>query len=163
MIISNTSPLIYLSKIGKLEILKRLFSKVIIPKQVYDEIMKGKKENYVDAFSIEHAINYKWIVVKDIVIKNTIFEIHEGELAVIELAKKLKPEMVLLDDRTARTISEGLGFNTKGTLYVLLKAFKKKFISKKELIDLINQLVYSGFRISQEVYIRVLKEIERLK
>src|SRR3989344_7011844 len=71
MIISNTSPLIYLGKIKKLQILKKLFNEVTIPRQVYDEIIKGKEEKFLDALVIENAVKDSWIKVKDA-------EINEG-------------------------------------------------------------------------------------
>ncbi len=40
-IISNTTPIISLLKIGKLKLLKELYGKIIIPDAVYQEIEKG--------------------------------------------------------------------------------------------------------------------------
>ena len=78
MIISNSSPLILLAKIGKLSMLEKLYNKVLIPYEVYREvIIEGKKENYSDAAFIEKCIN-DFIFVKDLV------EEHEKE------AEKLK-------------------------------------------------------------------------
>ena len=51
---------------------------------------------------------------------------------------------------------------SKIPLFVLLRAYKKKLVSKKELIDLVNEIVFSGFRISQELYLQVLKEIQEI-
>jgi len=69
MIVSNTSPLIYLAKIGKLELLKVLFKEIVIPKQVYDEIMEGKDENYLDALFIEAEIKKGWIIINETIIE----------------------------------------------------------------------------------------------
>jgi len=166
MIVSNSSPLMYLAKIGKLDILKSLFKEIIIPNQVYEEIIRGEEEKYFDVLIIERAVEEGWIKVKKVEIEEKIeklaSEIDYGEVAVISLAKKLKPFLVLIDDASARVIAESFGFNVKGTLYVLLKACKNKLINKKELKDLINRLVFLGFRISQELYIQVFERMERL-
>lgn len=165
MIATNTSPLIYLSKIGKLELLKILFKEIIIPRQVYEEVMNGKKEGYLDYLVFEKAVSDGWIKIKDIEIDKSLdiflYEIDLGELALISLALKIKPDLVLIDDACARTIAESFNINSKGTLYVLLKALKKKIISKSETKNLLNQLVFSGFRISQEIYIKFLEEVEK--
>ena len=43
IIVSNSSPLIALAKIGKLYILKELFTEIVIPKTVWYEVaVKGK-------------------------------------------------------------------------------------------------------------------------
>ena len=62
MILSNSSPLIYLAKIEKLNILKILFKEIIIPKQVYEEVvLKGKEEKFFDALNVENSIKESWI------------------------------------------------------------------------------------------------------
>ena len=60
MIVSNSSPLIYLSKIGRLNLLKSVYTEILIPKGVY-------KETVTDAIGkpgvseIQKAISEKWI------------------------------------------------------------------------------------------------------
>ena len=165
MIISNSSPLIYLAKIQKLELLRNLFKEIIIPKEVYNEVSKGKEEKYIDAFIIERAATNGWIKVKEVGIDKEIerfaSEIDLGEVAVISLAKKLNPSLILIDDASGRAIAESFGFNAKGTLYVLLKAYKKKLINKKEIKELVNKLIFSGFRVSQEIYIKLMEQIDK--
>ena len=54
-IVTNASPLIFLAKIDKLELLIELFEEVIIPVQVFAEVVtKGKEKGMDDAFLIEH-------------------------------------------------------------------------------------------------------------
>ena len=166
MILSNASPLIHLSKINKLVILKSLFNEITIPKEVYDEVITaGKEEKFLDALKVEKAVKEGWIKVRDNKINRDIkeftTEIDSGEIALISLAINLKPQLMLIDDASARTIAESLGFNVKGTLYVLLKAYKKGLLKKDETKKIVNTLILSGFRISQEIYIRFLDELEK--
>lgn len=150
---------------GKLELLQELFGKIIIPREVYEEIIIGKEEKYFDALKIENAVKSGWIEVKETKINNGLEEfapeIDIGELAVISLALKIKPKIILIDDASARTIAESFGFNVRGTLYVLLKSFKKRLIDKKGVKELLNSLVSAGFRISSELYGEVLEEIDK--
>ena len=54
MIVSNSTPLIWLAKIGKLNLLKNFFKTVMIPEAVYDEVVtKGINEKAPDAFIVE--------------------------------------------------------------------------------------------------------------
>ena len=55
MIVSNASPLIYLGKIGKIELLRELFSHVFIPFKVYSEIMEMRES--VEAILLEKAFS----------------------------------------------------------------------------------------------------------
>jgi len=60
-VISNTTPIISLLKIGKLPILKNLYGEIFIPQEVFNEIEAGKnKEFYTDLSKIE------WIKVEKI-------------------------------------------------------------------------------------------------
>lgn len=166
MIISNASPLMYLSKLNKLNLLRGLFKEIIIPKEVYNEVVtRGKEAGFLDAYKVEKAIEEGWLKIKEAKIEDELEEfapeIDMGEIAVICLSKKLKPSLVLIDDASARTIAESQGFNVKGTVYVLIKAYKNNLITKKEAKNLINHLVIIGFRISHEFYIQLLEELEK--
>lgn len=164
MIISNTSPLIYLAKINKLDLLRDLFKEITIPKQVFNEAMI-EKETYLDSNNIKKAVDNNWIKIKDIKLtdidKESYGGIGLGEIAVISLSKKLKPKLLLIDDASARIIAESLGFKVKGTLYILLEAYRKNILNKKEVKDSVNKLISSGFRISQELYIQFLEELDK--
>ena len=53
-VVSNTTPIISLLKVNKLEVLKKLYNEVIIPNEVFLEIEAEKnKEYYVDLTKIE--------------------------------------------------------------------------------------------------------------
>ena len=59
---SNTSPLIWLSKIGKLDLLRDLFDEILIPKEVYREAVEtGLQEVSSDALIIKEAVDQGWI------------------------------------------------------------------------------------------------------
>lgn len=163
-VVSNSTPLIYLTKIGKLPLLKKLFGSIIIPKEVFNEVViKGKQEGFSDALIIEEGIEKGWInikgVKKDTKLLRFAPELDVGEVEVITLARKIKPDLVLIDDACGRSVAEGLGLNVKGTIYVLLKAYKNKPLSSDEMIEAINKLIFAGFRIAPEVYASILKEI----
>ena len=62
IVVSNSSPLIALAKIGKLHILKELFGEIIIPKAVWNEVVvKGKGKP--GAEEVEKA---EWIKVREV-------------------------------------------------------------------------------------------------
>ena len=86
---------------------------------------------------------------------------HRGESAAISLACELKT-MVLLDDSAARSIARNVfSLEVRGTLFVLLFAYRKGIIKKQEIKELLHQLVQEGFRVAPELYSSVLREIER--
>ena len=63
-VVSNSTPLIYLAKIGKLDLLKVLFGEILIPKEVWAEVVeKGKSLGQKDAYAVENAVAQGWIKV----------------------------------------------------------------------------------------------------
>ena len=158
----------YLTKINKLNLLKDLFKEILIPKEVYEEVVvRGKEGNFLDALKVEKAIKDGWIKVNETIIIDKDVEkfnldIDIGELAVINLAQKIKPILILIDDASARVIAESFGFKVRGTLYVLLIAYRNKIISKVEIKSLLKLLILEGFRISTELYAQILEDIENI-
>lgn len=160
MIVSNTSPLICLAKSGRLNLLKDLFGKVLIEEEVWKEAVgRGKKEGAPDAFVIESAIKDGWIKVEKLKKKREFKGIHEGEAYTILLAKRHNC-IALIDEEDARVVARALGLEVRGTLYVLRKAANKKIITRQEAIDVLDDMVANGLRISARIYSRFLKSVK---
>ncbi len=77
-----------------------------------------------------------------------------GESEAISLALELSAQLIILDDRPARRLAKALGLPVIGTLGALLLAKQKGLLPaiKPEMDALVN----FGFRISQDLYDRVL-------
>lgn len=165
MIVSNSSPLIYLAKLKKLMLLRALFKEVVIPHEVYDEVaIRGKEGSFIDAVVVERAKTEGWLHVESAPqekeLKAFSPEIDIGEAAAILLARKINANLLLIDDASARIIAQSFGLNVKGTVFVLLRAYKKKMLTKEEVRKLMGRLIAEGFRLSQELYVSVLEEID---
>ncbi len=159
MIVSNSTVLIYLAKIGKLILLKKLSTKVLIPAEVFKEVVtRGKENQHPDAFVIEAAVEEGWIEVKEIEAIRELeeFGIDHGEAQAISLAKSLDVP-VLLDQTHARTAAKALGLKPRGTIFVLFAALQKKLLTYEEYADLLEELVKAGFRMSDEVYLSAVR------
>ena len=168
-IVSNTSPLIWLSKIGKIALLKRLFGEVIISEEVYKEaVERGLQEGFSDALAIKECIEQGWIKVSKLderkiklcqKMMEYAFEIHLGEAQAIILARGLGV-LLLMDESSGRAFAETLGLKVRGTLYVIMKALREKVLNSAEAKEIVLALVSKGFRIEPKLLARVLREIE---
>ncbi len=104
-VVSDASPLLLLAKIGKLCLLKELYSEIIIPSQVREEVLK-----YSDNASLLIACEIKngWIKPADVEISTEVYEIgeklglHKGERYALSVAMKLNIKEILADDKLAR-------------------------------------------------------------
>ncbi|WP_029523323.1 DUF3368 domain-containing protein [Persephonella sp. KM09-Lau-8] len=159
-IISNASPLIALSNIGQLELLKELFQKIIIPKAVYQEVVQEGK-NRPGAVEVKKAVN-KWIEVKEVKnsdeVKTLRALLDYGEAEVIVLAQEIKTDLLILDNREPRLFAKHLGFQLIGTIGVLILAYEKGFL--KNPIEKIFELREKGFYISDRLLREIVKQLQ---
>ena len=158
-IVSNASPLIFLAKIGRLNLLNDY--EIVMPKQVYEEINKGL-ETREDAQNIKTLVEKSIIKVEEINIINEIdrHSLGNGEKAASSLAINKEIDIIILDERKARRIAKFYKLKPKGTIGILIDAWKNKKITKEELKESIKKLIEEGFRINEELIIKLLNEIE---
>jgi len=128
-VVSNATPLIYLAKAGRIDLLKKVFGEVFIPEEVKVEVVdKGKQLDEKDAYVVEKAIAEGWLRVLPTEQMKVPMRLHKGEVAVLSLAKKLRLRLVLLDEVSARSAARLMGLTPRGTVFVLLKALEKRQI-----------------------------------
>ena len=164
MIVADATPLIYLAKVNRLELLD-IFDEVIIPYEVKAEVVDAGKANNTDAYSIEKLLNTTIKVKQVQKFLDIPIAIHKGEKAVISLAKELRIDEVLMDDKIARNAAELLGLKPRGTIYLLLKALELDKLSLNEFLDTLEDMLRHGFRLKEEILIEVIKkarEIDKL-
>ena len=134
-IVSDTSPVISLVSIDRLDILEKLFKKIIIPRAVWNEFTAF--ENEVETDKLKRFFSER---VADISQTNNLLPIMDlGESEAIILYNEIKADFLIIDDLKARQIAEELGVNCVGTLGILFKAKEKGLI--KELRTLFIKLI----------------------
>jgi len=162
-IVSNATPLIYLAKIGKIDLLRKVFGEVFIPEQVKIEVVdKGKQLREKDAYLIEKAIEEGWLKVSKTKILKSPIKLESGETAVLSLAKKLGLKEVLMDEISARTAARLLKLTPRGTIFVLLKALEKKEMNLNEFLEVLRELANHGFRLKEEVYLEAVRKAREI-
>ncbi len=154
--VCNSSPLIHLARVGKLEILRDIFDTVLIPEAVYREcVIEGKDKD--DARKIKNATWLQVTKIKNIELKkafNTILD--EGESEAIALALQEVADFILLDDYEAREFARIYGLKITGTIGVLLKAKHNGKISN--LVQVLERLKETGFWLSENLYSEILRD-----
>ena len=155
-VIVNSTPIILLSNINQLELLKQIYGEITIPQAVYDEVTEKP-----DTACQNLKNHFDWIKIETI--KNPLqkkmyqAKLHDGEVEVMILAQEEpKADLVILDDNTAKKTARFLELTVTGTLGILVKAKQLKLIEKiKPLMD---ALIDNGFFVAQNVYNMVLEQ-----
>jgi uncharacterized protein len=154
IVISDTSAILNLAIIGQLDLLRRLYDKVVIPSAVLKEIKNTKAP---DAIPLELPA---WIEVKSVDNTSLVValstELDDGESEAICLAVELAADLLLLDERLARQVASRFHLRYIGLLGVLIEAKRKSIVPgiRPLLDDIVNK---AGFWISPALYAQVLK------
>lgn len=151
--ICNTSPLLYLHRLGVLDWLGQIFDEIWIPTAVTDKLREGRDQGY----DVPDPAHYAWLQIVDpgsIPSEWLSLELGWGERSVMALALENPDRVILLDDALARRIAEAAGLRVWGTLRILLTAKEKGLITS--LDPLLDHLQDFGMWISADVRRRVL-------
>jgi predicted nucleic acid-binding protein len=151
--ISNTSPLLYLYRIGGIDWLPKLFDEVWTPEAVRNELRAGRSKGY----DVPNPDEYSWLNIvnpKSTPSEWLALDLGAGEIAAMALALENSDRVVLLDDMLARRTAQVAGLQVWGTLKVLLEAKSHGLIGKIE--PYVTKLSDSGMWVSTEVKQRIL-------
>lgn len=152
--VSNASPLIYLSLVRNLHLLKRLFGDIVIPAEVYREVCQAK--DTPDSIVISTAVDDGWIHIqkgrrKDTALLAKSSGIDTGEAAAILIAKEERA-LLLIDDKMGRSAAEILGVKCIGTIGVLLHSLFDSILDFNEFVENLDTMIDFGFRVDSKVY-----------
>jgi len=154
LVVSNASPLITLAKIGQFDLLLKLFGRIVIPQEVYDEVVLHSAG---EPGAVETR-DAGWVDVKpvadDLAVSLLREDLGAGESAAIVLAQMTGAALLLLDDALARRKAERVGLTVIGTLGILLMAKQADLV--KAVQPLLDVLRKTDFRVSARVLDEVL-------
>jgi predicted nucleic acid-binding protein len=143
MIVSDSTTLIILFDLNRLELLSNLFPKIIIPSAVYDEISIKKSIILPDFISVDKPKESE-------ILKSLKLLLDLGESEAIALALELDSRLII-DEKKGRKMAERQGLKIIGLLGIVYLNIKKGFISKEEAEDFLKEAMHHGYRISQKL------------
>jgi predicted nucleic acid-binding protein len=158
-VISNSTPIIHLAKIGQLDLLHRFFGTIIVPQMVWKECTSPgeKRAEIADILAVD------WIQVvriNDRIVTLLRHELDHGEAEAIALALERKATLLLLDDSDAREKARLYHLPITGTVGLLLRAYREGMLDS--LAETLDELESSGFRLHSMLKQNLLKEAGEL-
>lgn len=152
--VSDTGPLIALAKIGHLDILERLFKKILVPPSVLSELKISTSRS--GAAEIGRAIEMGWIEVSGpLKLPELLMNALDlGEAEAIILARN-RGLVLLVDEKRGRKIARKEQVKITGTGAVLLTAKQKGII--QQVLPLIDDMKACGYRIANPLRQKILK------
>jgi len=164
----DSSPLIYLARVGALHLITKIPAQLFLPPIVYNEVViKGRELGYPDAEIVDQYVKNEVFSLKVPDIEQILKydglkrDLHKGEIEVLALADQLHGTAII-DDRIGREIGEMFLVETRGSFFILFYLTAKKEISKDEAMQIVNTMISEGFRIGVEQYKEIIKLISQI-
>jgi len=152
----DASTIIALSKIGELELLRKLLGKIFITKSIEKELLCNE---YPETDIIRKAVG-DWIVpvkVKGDTKKYVKYGLDKGEATLFLTGKKAR---LVIDELNARRVADVENREYTGLLGLIVAAVETKKLPKKKAKDIIDKLAESDFRMTVVLYKSVMERIK---
>jgi len=161
MVVCDSSTLIHLAVIGRLNLLKDLYGKLTVPPAVWREVVE-QGSGYQEVEEVEAAHRDGWIEIKpstnDALLRSLKHDLDDGEAEVIALAVEHEASLVLLDESEARRTAARFELKKTGAVGVLIRA---KLEGRIETLspELDRLRTQGGFWIEESLYRQALQAV----
>ncbi len=144
-IVIDSTCLIGLERIGKLDILPELFEPISIPDEVFNEFGTS-----ISWLKVETPLNFALVSALKL-------SVDDGEAEAIALALE-KNCKIISDDKQARSVAKKLGLEVIGTIGMFIRAKQNGLIDL--LKPILDDLENNGFRMSESLKTEALKIVD---
>jgi predicted nucleic acid-binding protein len=159
IVVSNSTPLIALARLGRLNLLASLFKRILIPAEVQHEVTVAGR----GLPGAEEVRNANWIEVAprrssaDPSLTQACLNLGEGERGAILLAKTLPADLILLDEWKARRVAREAGLSMVGSIGILEAAARSGLVSdlRQAYIDLLLHGIRFDIKLLQDSLARL--------
>jgi predicted nucleic acid-binding protein len=168
MWVFDATPLIYLAKVDRLDLVQQLGGQCVIPSLVYEEVVEtGLEQGYPDARRIERCVEDGVFNVVDVeetplwsrLAENSNLSAADG--AVLACAQ-VNDGVAVMDEAYGRDVASTEGVTTRGTAYLVLYCVSEGVISSEEARSVIDAMVEAGWYCAPPVYAKLLQKLDSL-
>ena len=146
--VADASPLGYLVLIGEIDLLRQLFSRVLVPHAVIPELLHADAPAAVRKWE---STLPGWISVEQTpkLISPGMEKLQAGERAAIHLAESIKSDLVIINEKAVRLVVANRGLSVTGILGVVGEAATRGLV---DLAGAIDKLRRTTFRCSPALF-----------
>ena len=154
IVVSDTTAITHLAKIGALKFLQKLYVNIYIPEAVHKELT-SHGDNIPGA---KEVAGCSWIKIKRVKnrgqVRSLMALLDPGESEAIALAKEMNADLLIIDEKIGRMHARTLGLNITGMIGILLAAKERCLIPYiKPYLD---RLIFTKFKLSLDLYDQAL-------
>lgn len=161
IVVSDTTPIISLLKANQLELLERLYGRVLIPRAVYGELVENSRyKNEAETIKTMDSLKTMEVEnVKSVNILRAVTGLDAGESEALIMYDEQKAELLLMDERKGRSIAKQLGIRHIGTAGILMLAYDKNMIQAEKVKGCIDSMLINGIRLDKKVCNMVMNHV----
>ena len=164
----DATPLIYLAKAERLDVIETLDEPRVVPKAVYREVVTtGVEQGYDDARRIERAVEDGLV---DVVAVDTDDSpvatrlarhpgLSDADAAVLACADA-RDAVAVMDESAGRSAAGVEDVETRGTAYVVVTAVRDGALSTADGRDAIDAMIDGGWYVAPDVYTKIVEKLE---
>lgn len=152
VVVADTSPINYLILIEQIDLLPRLYTRILFPPAVVTELKHPLAPRPVREWASDTP---KWLEVLSPKESLTLAHLDLGETEAIALASEMRAELVLMDERAGRREAVRRGLRVAGTLAVLDEAAEAGLVDFDQVVA---QLRRTTFRVSKAVISEIMQK-----
>lgn len=150
IVVSDTSAISGLIQIGRVELLRILYSEIVVPEAVRNELLRSHPI-LPDFLRVASVANHSKL-------RELEAELDSGEAEAIALSIEIRADLLLIDENLGRAVAQREGLRIIGLMGVLAGAKQQGLIPsvRHEVSELESR---AGFRVSAHVKDMVFKEV----
>lgn len=154
LVVSDTSPLLNLALIDRLDLLETQFARIHLPEEVWDELTAGEEDTPdLQRLRDQGLLNVVSVGRTDLYVEIA-HELDAGETAAITYAIETDADLVLLDERDGRRVARRHDLEVTGVIGILLRGVREGTVDLQAELDALRN---AGFWISDDLYADVLR------
>lgn len=168
MYVFDATPLIYLAKVDRLDLLDMLPKSCLVPEPVYEEVVtRGLEENHPDARRVERAVDdgvLDRVSVPDAGTFRRLGDndrLAEADAAVLAVADH-EDGIAVMDEQYGRDVAATESIPTRGTAYLVLRLLEEGHLTGEEAADTIDAMLEEGWYCSPDLYKSIRRKIDEL-
>lgn len=168
MYIFDATPLIYLAKVDRLELLDALPSDCVVPDRVYTEVVtRGIEQDHPDARRIERTVEDGHLERVSLQESSTFNRLQRNEslstadAAVLAIADD-RDGIAVMDEAYGRDVAATEGIPTRGTAYLVLWLLREDYLDGSAASEIIDSMLDEGWYCAPDLYKSIQRKIDEL-
>ncbi len=155
IVVADTTPINYLILIEEIDVLPKLYGRVVIPRAVGEELMRSRAPLKVQEW-IKQPPNWLEILAPTAVSDVKLAKLDAGEREAIALAEELSADQLIVDELLGRREAERRSLPVIGTVGVLREAAEMGLLDLHSAFDRLRQ---TSFHVSPAILASLLNDL----